>query len=302
MKIFLTGATGFIGTALVPELINAGHQVLGLARSDDGAKRLIAAGAKVHRGSLEHPSSLRLGAAGSDGVIHCAYDHDFSTFEESGKKESRAIDALGSALIGTDRPLIITSVTAMGAAAPGRIATEDYYIPNHPIPRTPTENAGAAVADRGVNVSVVRLPQVHNKVKQGLISQLIGLARDKGVSAYVEEGVNRWPAVHLLDVARLYRLAFEKHEPSSRYNAVAEEGIPLRQIAEAIGKLLQIPVVSIRMEEAQSHFGWLAMFAGMDMPASSQLTRQRLGWHPTGPGLLSDLERDARTDTQGGNF
>ncbi|WP_213990035.1 SDR family oxidoreductase [Sodalis sp. dw_96] len=302
MKIFLTGATGFIGTALVPELINAGHQVLGLARSDAGAKRLVAAGAEVHRGSLEDLNSLRLGAAGSDGVIHCAYDHDFSKFEESGKKESRAIEALGTALIGTARPLVITSVTAMGAAAPGQIATEDFYIPNHPIPRTPTENAGAAVADRGVNVSVVRLPQIHNKVKQGLITQLIGLARDKGVSAYIGEGVNRWPAAHLLDVARLYRLAFEKHEPGSRYNAVAEEGIPLRQIAEAIGKILQIPVVSLSVEEAKSHFGWLAMFAGMDMPASSLLTRQRLGWHPTGPGLLSDLEQDARMDTQGGNF
>jgi nucleoside-diphosphate-sugar epimerase len=292
MKVFITGATGFIGSAIVPELIKAGHQVLGLTRSDAGEKSLIAAGAEVHRGSLEDQTSLRRGAAKSEAVIHCAYDHDFSRFEENCIKESQAIEALGAELIGTDRPLIITSVTALGAAAPGQIATEDYYDANHPNPRASTENAGASVANQGVNVSVVRLSQVHNTVKQGFVSRLIGVALEKGVSAYIGDGANRWPAVHVLDTARLYRLALEKREPGGRYNAVAEEGLPMRQIAEAIGKSLQIPVVSLSPEEAQTHFGWLlTLFAGMDMPASSLLTQQRLGWHPTGPGLFSDLEQ-----------
>lgn len=289
MNIFLTGATGFIGSALVPELVTAGHRVLGLTRSDAGAKSVAAAGAEVHRGSLEDLQSLRLGAAKSDAVVHCAYDHDFSKLEENSRKEAQVIDALGTELAGTDRPLVITSVTALGAAAPGQIAIEDYYDPNHPNPRRSTENAGAAVADRGVNVSVVRLAQVHSPVKLGFVSQLVRVAREKGISAYIGDGINRWPAVHLLDVARLYRLALEKHVAGSRYNAVAEEGIPLRQIAEVIGKVLNIRVVSLSPEEAGSHFGWLAMFAGMDMPASSQRTQQRLGWHPTGPGLFSDL-------------
>jgi nucleoside-diphosphate-sugar epimerase len=296
MRVFLTGATGFIGSAIVPELINAGHQVLGLTRSDAGARSLISAGAEVHRGSLEDPESLCSGAAQSDGVIHCAYDHsafggnDFSKFLEVGEKDRRAIEALGDALRGSDRPLVITSGTGMGTAAPGQSATEDHFDPNHPNPRRLSEVAGAAVSERGVNVSVVRLPQVHDTVKQGLITYAIQVARDKGASAYIGEGLNRWPAAPVLDVARLYRLALEKHEPGSRYNAVAEEGILMREIAEIIGKGLKVPVISISQEEAQAHFGWLAMFAGSDMPASSALTRQRLGWHPTGPGLIADLE------------
>jgi nucleoside-diphosphate-sugar epimerase len=296
MRVFLTGATGFIGSAIVPELIKAGHQVLGLTRSDAGAQSLIAARAEVHRGSLEDSESLRSGAAQSDGVIHCAFDHsafgnDFSKFVEVCEKDRRAIEALGDALRGSDRPLVITSGTGMGNAIPGQPATEDHFDPNHPNPRKASEVAGAAAAERGVNVSVVRLPQVHDTVKLGLITYAIQVAREKGASAYIGEGLNRWPAAHVLDVARLYRLALEKHEAGSRYNAVAEEGVAIREIAEVIGRGLKVPVVSLSQEEAQAHFGWLAMFAGFDMPASSAQTRQRLGWHPTGPGLIADLEK-----------
>ena len=297
MRVFLTGATGFIGSAIVPELVSAGHQVLGLTRSDAGAQSLIAAGAGVHRGSLEDPESLRSGAAQSDGVIHCAFDHsafgasDFSKFTEVCEQDRRAIESLGDALRGSDRPLVITSGTGMGNAVPGQPATEDHFDPNHPNPRRLSEIAGAAVLERGVNVSVVRLPQVHNTVKQGLITYAVQVAREKAASAYIGEGLNRWPAAHVLDVARLYRLALEKHEAGSRYNAVAEEGISMRKIAEVIGKGLKVPVGSISQEEAQAHFGWLAMFAGFDMPASSAQTRQRLGWRPTGPGLIADLEQ-----------
>jgi len=296
MRVFLTGATGFIGSAIVPELINAGHQVLGLTRSDAGARSLIAAGAEVHRGSLENPESLRSGAAQTDAVIHCAFDHsafgsDLSKFLEVCEKDRRAIEALGDALRGSDGPLVITSGTGMGNAVSGQPATEDHFDPDHPNPRRLSEVAAAAVSERGMNVSVVRLPQVHDTVKQGLITYAVRVAREKGASAYIGEGLNRWPAAHVLDVARLYRLALEKREPGSRYNAVAEEGIVMREIAEIIGKGLKVPVVSISQEEAQAHFGWLAMFAGSDMPASSALTRQRLGWHPTGPGLITDLEQ-----------
>ncbi|HTA42488.1 MAG TPA: SDR family oxidoreductase [Bryobacteraceae bacterium] len=296
MRVFLTGATGFIGSAMVPELINAGHQVLGLTRSDAGAQSLIAAGAEVHRGSLEDPESLRSGASKSDGVIHCAFDHsafgnDFSKFMEVCEKDRRAIEALGDALGGSDRPLVITSGTGMGNTVPGQPATEDYFDPNHPNPRKASELAGASVTERGGNVSVVRLPQVHDTVKQGLITYAVQVAREKGVSAYIGEGLNRWPAAHVSDVAHLYRLALEKHEPGSRYNAVAEEGVSMREIAEVIGRGLKVPVVSLSQEKAQAHFGWLAMFAGFDMPASSAHTRQGLGWHPTGPGLIADLEQ-----------
>jgi nucleoside-diphosphate-sugar epimerase len=300
MRVFLTGATGFIGSAIVPELINAGHEVLGLTRSDAGARSLIGAGAKVHRGNLEDPESLRSGAAQTDGVIHCAFDHsafgsDFTKFFEVCEKDRRAIEALGDALKGSDRPLVITSGTGMGNAAPGQPATEDHFDPDHPNPRRLSEVAGAAVSERGINVSVVRLPQVHDTMKQGLITYAVQVAREKGASAYIGEGLNRWPAAHVLDVARLYRLALEKHEakrePGSRYNAVAEEGVSMREIAEVIGRGLKVPVVSLSQQEAQAHFGWLAMFVSYDMPASSAQTRRRLGWHPTGPGLIADLEQ-----------
>ena len=290
MRIFLTGATGFIGSAIVPELIQAGHQVLGLTRSEAGAQSLTAAGAEVHRGSLEDLESLRSGAAKSDGVIHCAFDHDFSNFVANCEKDRRAIEALGDALTGSDRPLLISSGTGMGSGAPGQPATEDVFDSNNPNPRKASEEAGISVAERGVNVSVVRLPQVHDPVKQGLITLLIQMARDKGVSAYVDEGLNRWSAAHISDVARLYRLAVEKQEAGSRYNAVAEEGIPARDIAEVIGRGLKVPVVSLSPKEATEHFGWFGMFARLDLSASSVQTRERLGWHPTGPGLIADLE------------
>jgi nucleoside-diphosphate-sugar epimerase len=291
MRVFLTGANGFIGSAIVPELINAGHQVLGLARSDAGARSLIVAGAEVHRGDLEDPESLRRGAAGADGVIHCAFDHDFSRFVANCEKDRRAIEALGAALAGSDRPLVITSGTGMGNAVPGQPATEEVFNASHPNPRVASELAGAALSAAGINVSVMRLPQVHDTVKQGLITPAVALAREKGVSAYVGDGLNRWPAAHVLDVARLYRLALEKREAGARYHAVAEEGIPVRDIAGVIGRGLKVPVVSLSPEEAADHFGWLAAFAGLDLLASSAQTRQRLGWQPTGPGLIADLEQ-----------
>jgi nucleoside-diphosphate-sugar epimerase len=295
MKVFVTGATGFIGSRIVQELIKAGHQVLGLSRTDAGAQSLAAAGAEVHRGSLEDPESLRSGAAKADSVIHCAFDHsafgqDFSKFIEVCANDQRAIQALGDALVGSNRPLLITSGTGMGTAIPGQPSLENHFDPNHPNPRRASEVAGASVAARGVNVSVVRLPQVHDTVKQGLITYAIQVARERGVSAYIGEGLNRWPAAHVLDVAHLYRLALEKREAGSRYNAVAEEGITAREIAEVIGKGLKVPVVSLPPEKAQEHFGWFGMFASMDMPASSAQTRKQLGWNPTGPTLITDLE------------
>jgi nucleoside-diphosphate-sugar epimerase len=289
MRVFLTGATGFIGSHIVPDLIRAGHQVLGLTRSDAGAEALIAAGAEPHRGTLEDPDTLRAGAAQADGVIHCAFDHDFTKFVANCEKDRRNIAAMAVALAGSNRPLVITSGTAMGSTGPGQLASEDYFNAAHPHPRKASEEAGVAAADAGVNVSVVRLPQVHDPVKQGFVSPLIDVARAKGVSAYVGDGRNRWPAGHVVDVARLYRLALEKAQPGARYNAVAEEGVAARDIAEAIGRGLKVPVVSLSPDEAQAHFGFIGAFVGLDMPASSALTQARLGWTPTGPGLIADL-------------
>jgi nucleoside-diphosphate-sugar epimerase len=291
MRVFVTGSTGFIGSTIVPELINAGHQVLGLTRSDAGAQSLIAAGAEVHRGNLEDLESLRSGAAKADGVIHCAFNHDFSKFVANCAMDTRAIETLGAALTGSDRPLIITSGTGMGNAVPGQPATEDHFDPSHPNPRVASELAGASMSARGVNVSVVRLPQVHNRIKQGLITYAITVAREKGVSAYVGDGINRWPAVHVLDAARLYRLALEKAEAGARYHAVAEEGVPVRDIAEVVGRGLKVPVVALSPEEAAGHFGWLGAFVSWDLPASSAQTQARLGWRPTGPGVIADLEQ-----------
>ncbi len=288
MRVFLTGATGFIGSAIIPELIGAGHQVVGLARTDAGASALIAAGAQARRGDLEDQESLRSGAAESDGVIHCAFVHDFSKFEESCAIDKRAIETFGEVLAGSDRPLIVTSGTGV-AHTPGRLTTEDDA-PNSPFPRVASEHATTAIAARGVRASVVRLPQVHDTTKQGLVTYLIALARQKGVSAYVGEGLNRWPAVHRLDAARLYVLALEKGEAGARYHAVAEEGVALREIAEAIGRGLKVPVVSKSSEEATAHFGFLGFFVGHDISASSALTQQGLGWSSTAlPGMIDDL-------------
>ncbi len=289
MRVFLTGVTGFIGSRIVPELIDAGHQVLGLTRSDAGARWLEQVGAEAHRGTLEDPDSLASGAAKADAVIHTAFDHDFSRFVENCEKDQRVIEAMGVALAGSDRPLIITSGTGMGSAGPGLPATENVLDRNNPNPRRLSELTGEEVARKGVSVAVVRLPQVHDTVKQGLISPAIEIARQKGVSAYVGNGVNRWPAAHVTDVARLYRLALDKHEAGARWHAVAEEGVPVREIAEVIGAGLGVPVKSLFPDEAAEHFGWLGAFAGMDLPASSALTRDRLGWRPNGPGIIEDL-------------
>jgi len=288
MRVFVTGATGFIGTAAVNDLIKAGHTVLGLSRSDKGAAALAAAGAEVQRGDLEDLDSLRKGAATSDGVIHLGFIHDFSRFQEVCEVDGRAIAAMGEVLEGSDRPLVVTSGLFV---TPGRLTTEDDAIPaQSPLPRV-SEATALPMAARGVRVSVVRLPQVHDTNKQGLVTYLIALAREKGVSAYVGDGLNRWPAIHVLDAAPIYRLALEKGSAGSRFHAIAEEGVPLRQIAEAIGRGLKIPVVSQSQEEAAGHFGWLGFFAGMDGPASSALTQQRLGWHPTQKaGMIDDLD------------
>ncbi|MBB3258342.1 nucleoside-diphosphate-sugar epimerase [Paraburkholderia bannensis] len=291
MRIFLTGATGFIGSALVPELLEAGHEVIGMTRSDAGAQALKAAGAQPHFGTLEDVESLKRGAAQADAVIHAAFDHDFSRFVENCEKDKRAIAALGSVLQGSNRPLLITSGTGVGSGEHGEPASEDVFNTSHPNPRIGSEIAANALLDAGVNISVMRLPQVHNPLKQGLITPLIAIAREKGAVAYLGEGSNRWPAGHLSDVARLYRLAIEQARPGARYHAVGEEGVSSREIAESLGRGLKLPVVSISPQRAQEHFGWMAMFVGMDMPASSALTQARLGWKPLGPSLISDLDQ-----------
>lgn len=288
MRVFLTGATGFIGSHVIPELIDAGHEVVGLTRSDAGARMLEAAGAEVHRGTLEDPASIAAGAANADAVIHAAFDHDFSNVVANCEKDRRVIEAIGDVLAGSARPFIITSGVGFGSAHPGEMATEDVYNREHGNPRL-TEVAGEAVADRGVSVAVVRLPQVHDPVKQGLITWSIGIAREKGLSAYIGDGSNRLSAAHISDVARLYRLALDHHTPGARWHAVDEEGVPLHEIARAIGAGLGVPVKSLTPDEAAEHFGGFAAFAAMDLPASSVLTRERLGWNPTGPGLIADL-------------
>jgi len=289
MRVFVTGATGFIGSAIVKELMDAGHQVLGLARSDAGAQSLAAAGAEVQRGDLEDLESLRSGAAASDAVIHTAFRHDWSRFAESCELDKRAIEVIGEVLKGSSRPLLLTG--GLAVIAPGRAATED----DPPVPVSAShprasEATGAVLEAHGVSTAVVRLPQVHDTLKQGLVSYLIAMARQKGVSAYVGDGSNRWAAVHRLDAARLYRLALEKHQSGARYHAVAEEGVPLIEIATAIGQGLHVPVRSIAPELAQEHFGFLGIFAKMNLQGSSTKTQKRLGWRPTGPELIADLK------------
>jgi nucleoside-diphosphate-sugar epimerase len=292
MRVFVTGATGNIGSRVVKELIGAGHQVIGLCRSDDKAAALAATGAEVYRGSIAEPDSLKDGAARADGVIHLAFNHDFSRFVQNCEDDRAVIQTLGSVLAGSRRPLVVTSGTPIANTVSGQPAKEDNAtVGSHVHPRAATEEAAAAVAATGINVSVVRLPQVHDPVSQGLITPAIGLYREKGACAYVGEGRNRWPAAHILDVANLYRLVIEKAEPGAKYHAVAEEGVAMRDIAEAVGRRLNLPVKSIPQSETQAFFGWLAMFAGHDMPASSAQTRKKLGWNPTGPGLIADLDR-----------
>ncbi|SDA36509.1 SDR family oxidoreductase [Sphingomonas sp. NFR15] len=289
MRVFLTGATGFIGSRIVPELLAAGHQVLGLTRSDAGARALEAAGAEAFHGTLEDPDGLAAGAAQADAVIHTAFDHDFANFVANCAKDARVITALGQALKGSDRPLVITSGTGMGNAVPGQPATEDAFVADNPNPRVLSEKTGAELIEAGVNVSVVRLPQVHDTEKQGLVTPYIEITREKRLAAYVGEGRNRWPAAHVLDVAKLYVLALDAAEPGARYHASDEEGVAARDIAEAVGAGLGVPVASLTAEQAQAHFGWLGLFAGIDMPSSSAWTRQRLGWRPSGPGMIADL-------------
>ncbi|MFZ0305672.1 MAG: SDR family oxidoreductase [Terracidiphilus sp.] len=289
MCVFVTGATGFIGSAVVKELIDAGHQVLGLARSDAGAQSLIAAGAEVQGGDLEDLESLKSGAANADAVIHLAFIHDFSNFQKNCEVDRMAIETLGEVLAGSDRTLIVTGGLAL--LAQGRAATED----DPPVPVTDSyprasEHAAALLEKRGVRAMVVRLSQVHDTTKQGLVSYSVQVAREKGVSAYIGDGQNAWAAVHRLDAARLYRLALEKGNAGARFHGVAEERVTAKAIAEAIGKGLNVPVVSLTPEEAKGHFGWLAIFAGLDLTASSAKTREELGWEPNGPGLIVDLE------------
>jgi nucleoside-diphosphate-sugar epimerase len=289
MRVFLTGATGFIGSRIVPQLIGAGHQVLGLTRSDAGARSLEAQGAAAHRGDLEHPATLTAGAEQADAVIHCAFDHDFSNFLANCAKDKAAIEALGAALKGSDRPLLITSGTGIGGHGDGRPATEDVLDTSHPNPRIVSELTGNALLDAGVNVSVMRLPQVHDTVKQGLITPMIEAWRAAGAVAYVGDGANRWAAGHIDDVALLYRLAIEQAQPGWRHHAVGEEGITAKEIAETVAAGLGVPVRSIAPDEAPAYFGPFAMFASLDMPASSAITRERLGWTPVGPTLIEDL-------------
>jgi nucleoside-diphosphate-sugar epimerase len=289
MRVFVTGATGFIGSALVPELIGAGHQVVGLARSDASAAALVATGAEVHVGALDDLASLHAGAAGADGVIHLAFTNDFSDLAGAAAIDLRAVETLGVALEGTGRPFVVTSGT-LALAMLGRMATEEDAS-DPALPRGASEQAAIALAEQGVRSSVVRLaPCVHDLDRQGLASRLTYIAREGGVSAYVADGANRWPAVHRIDAVRLFRLALEKASAGSRLHAVGEEGIALHEIAVTIGRKLNLPTAAISPQEAVDHFGDFALICSLDNPTSSELTQERLGWRPVHPGLIDDLD------------
>lgn len=289
MRVFVTGASGFIGSAVVPELISAGHRVLGLARSEASANALGAAGAEVLRGDLNDPESLRAGSAEAEGVIHLGFIHDFDNFEASIRTDLRAIETMGGVLAGSGRPLVFAS--GVVGLMPGRVATEEMPFDPKAHPRAANAVAALALAERGVRVSCVRLaPTVHGPGDHGFVKRLVDIAREKGVSGYIGEGKNRWPAVHRLDAGSLFRRALEKAPVGSIVHGVAEEGVPTRTIAETIGRKLGLPVAPIAAEAAGAHFGWLARFFALDQPASSALTRARLGWNPTHPGLVEDLE------------
>ncbi len=290
MRIFVTGATGFIGSALVPELIQAGHTVLGMTRSDKGAEALARAGADAHFGTLEDIESLKAGAVQADAVIHLAFNHDFSQFQANCEGDRRAIEAMGEALAGSGRPFLGTAGVLVDNPVPGRPLDEDDPKPPSGFPRV-SEEATLEMVGKGVRGIVMRLSQIHDTHRQGLVSFLIRIALEKKVSAYVGDGSNRWAAAHVSDTARLYRLALEKGEAGSKWHAVGEQGVSARDIAEALGHRLKLPVVSISPEEAAAHFGFLSHFMLRDSPTSNTKTRERLGWEPVGPGLIEDLNQ-----------
>ncbi|MEV5705546.1 SDR family oxidoreductase [Actinoallomurus sp. NPDC052274] len=300
MRVFVTGASGWIGSAVVPELIGAGHQVIGLARSDTSAAALTAAGAEALRGTLDDLAVLRDAAAASDGVIHLAFKHDIAFsggFEDAADADRRAVETFGEVLAGSDRPFVLAS--GLVGLVQGRVATEEdgrepapESVPAGPRTRYGTGLLTLSLASRGVRSSVLRLPPtVYGDGDHGFMAALIGVARDKGVSGYIGDGSNRWPATHRLDAAHLFRLALENAPAGSALHAVTDEGVPIREVAEVIGRHLDLPVVSVSPEDAGEHFGWLAGFIGADAPASSALTRELLGWQPTQPGLLDDLDK-----------
>lgn len=293
MRIFLTGATGFIGSHIIPELLGAGHSVLGMTRSESGAKALADQGVEPYMATLEDPDTMRGGAAQADATIHCAFDHDFANFLANAEKDRVAVRALCEALAGSGKALIITSGTGLGSPGPGELAREDVFDAGNPNPRIASEALVASFVDKGVKSMVVRLPQVHDTRKQGLVSPMIEIARVQGRAAYVGDGANRWAAAPVKAVAQLYRLAVEQGKAGARFHAVQEEGVTGREIAVAVGAGLGVPAVSLTPDEAGAYFGPFAMFAGLDMPASSAWTRRRLAWEPKGPGLIEDLRNMA---------